>query len=323
MSDVTSSNKIEFSGADIMEKVTLAAELYYVYHLHQKDVAARLGVSRPWVSKLLKRAEESGIVKIDVATSSAGIAEVEQKLIDKFHLKNAKVIRSADRSQTLTQCARAAAHYLISVLRPNDYIGIAWGSTLAAMFSQNFPVNFPDVTVIPLVGGIGTDADILSNRLAANLATALSGQYRLLHTPALVVGKRERELIMNDPSTRDIIARTENVDIAIVAMGSLKHSKVLRDGEYITKNELRELEDMGVVGDLALHFLNTEGELVQHITHEKLIAGDIRKTRKNAREMIGFAMGEQKVPIIHAALVGQWVNVLITDLDTANALLAY
>ena len=43
MNDGTSSNKIEFSGADIMEKVTLAAELYYVYHLHQKDVAERLG----------------------------------------------------------------------------------------------------------------------------------------------------------------------------------------------------------------------------------------------------------------------------------------
>jgi DNA-binding transcriptional regulator LsrR (DeoR family) len=117
--------------------------------------------------------------------------------------------------------ARGRALSLVSIIEQHDTIGIAWGSTLAAMFNQYLPVSFPDVTVVPLVGGIGRNADILSNQLAAKLASSLNAKYRLLHTPAFVVGKQEREMIMNDPTTKELIKMTENVDIAILAMSTL------------------------------------------------------------------------------------------------------
>jgi DNA-binding transcriptional regulator LsrR (DeoR family) len=37
---------------------------------------------------------------------------------------------------------------------------------------------------------------------------------------------------------------------------------------------------------------------------------------------IGIAGGESKHGAIHAALTGRWVNVLLTDMGTAQALLA-
>ena len=49
---------------DLMyNKILLAANLYYKNHFSQQEIAKRLNVSRPWVSKLLAKALELGIVK--------------------------------------------------------------------------------------------------------------------------------------------------------------------------------------------------------------------------------------------------------------------
>jgi DNA-binding transcriptional regulator LsrR (DeoR family) len=308
---------------ELTEKLVLAAELYYIYDLPQKDIAARLGVSRPWVSKLLKRAEEIGIVRIDVNTNTAGISDIEKKLIDKYGLKNAKIVKTSttDSSLALAQAAHAAAHFLVSIIEPRNTIGIAWGSTLAAMFNQYLPVSFPGVTVVPLVGGIGRNADILSNQLASKLAASLGARYRLLHTPAFVVGKQERETIMNDPATKELIEMTENVDIAILAMSTLDITHAFTKFGYMSRQEYDELVELDVAGDVALRFIDHDGAIANHDAHDKLIAGDLSKTVKHARYTIGFALGQRKVPIIRAALKGKWMNVLISDLETAIAVL--
>jgi DNA-binding transcriptional regulator LsrR (DeoR family) len=308
-------NKNEISN-ELMEKIRLAAELYYTYGMHQKEIATRLNVSRPWISRLLKRAEELGVVRIEMDTYSAGMAEIEQRLTGKYGIRDAKVVKTSGPQQTIKHCGYVGAHYLVSILKPNDVIGLSWGSTIASMFNQYLPVRFPGVTVMPLVGGIGTNADILSNQLAANLAASLHAKYRLLHTPAFVAGMRERELIINDPTTKEHIDMTENIDIAILTIGSLE--QVLKHGEnYLSTSEYMELKEKGAVGDIALHLLDREGNLIPHAAHEKLIAGDFTKTIKGARCSIGYGIGEHKVPIIHAALKGGWFDTLITDLETA------
>ena len=47
----------------MLDKMVLAATLYYKEKLSQQEIAKRLNVSRPWVCKLLSRAEDLGIVK--------------------------------------------------------------------------------------------------------------------------------------------------------------------------------------------------------------------------------------------------------------------
>jgi hypothetical protein len=132
------------------------------------------------------------------------------------------------------------------------------------------------------VGSIGTNADILSNQLVANLATSLNARYRLLHTPAFIREQQERKLIMDDPVTRDNIALAENVDIAVLAFGSTEQT-VKYGGDYINGPEMDELIEKGWVGDIALHIIDKDGRLMDHPIHERLIAADLSKTRKNAR----------------------------------------
>lgn len=48
----------------MLDKIVLVANLYYKNKLSQQEIAKKLNISRPWVSKLLSRAEDLGIVKI-------------------------------------------------------------------------------------------------------------------------------------------------------------------------------------------------------------------------------------------------------------------
>ena len=56
----------------MLDKMTLIATLYYKDKLSQQEIAKKLHISRPWVSKLLSRAEELGIVKIEIESPISG-----------------------------------------------------------------------------------------------------------------------------------------------------------------------------------------------------------------------------------------------------------
>lgn len=312
--------RIDELSPDLLQKVSLAAELYYIYHLTQNEIAAQMGVSRVWISKLLKKAEECGIVKIDVTTYSAGVTEIEQKLLHKYPLRNAKVVKTPEGAQNLLYCGRAASNYLTSILRRNDRIGIFWGTTLAAMVQQFVPLGFPDVTVIPLVGGIGTNPALLCNQIAMNLAHTLGAKCHPLHAPGFVAGKEERDLLLRDPTIRTAINISENVDIAIFGLGALRNPTISNAG-CITEKEFDELERAGAVGDLCLHFLDKHGGMVSHPIHDRLVSGDLRAIRRHAREVMGLGCGKEKVPIIRGALESHWIDSFFTDLDTAILLL--
>ena len=73
---------------DLMyNKILLAANLYYKNHFSQQEIAKRLNVSRPWVSKLLAKALELGIVKITIDSPLSGDSDLEETLQQKYNLQ--------------------------------------------------------------------------------------------------------------------------------------------------------------------------------------------------------------------------------------------
>ena len=76
----------------------------------------------------------------------------------------------------------------------------------------------------------------------------------------------------------------------------------------------------GAVGDLLSHFFDREGKLLNTPIEERLISTPL-ETLKSLKNVIGVAAGDSKVEAIHAALMGQYLDVLITDDRTAEKLL--
>ena len=75
--------------------ITKAARLYYEEQLTQTEIAAKLGTSQVAVSRLLKRAEEYGIVRTTVISPPGAFAELEGLLEQRFGLSQMVIAEAA------------------------------------------------------------------------------------------------------------------------------------------------------------------------------------------------------------------------------------
>ena len=108
------------------------ARLYYEDGLTQAQVAAKIGVSRPQVSKMLAHAREAGIVHIEIRPPAAGDAELLKLLGQRFGIKGGIVLPNAPRDELL----RHSAVYLEEMLRGEKAVGLGWGYTLGEVAAK-------------------------------------------------------------------------------------------------------------------------------------------------------------------------------------------
>ena len=76
----------------------------------------------------------------------------------------------------------------------------------------------------------------------------------------------------------------------------------------------------GAVGDLLSHFIDKDGNPIENNLDNRLLSTPLEDLKK-MNNVIGVAGGLNKVDAILAVLKGQYLDVLITDEETAAALL--
>src|SRR5690349_16147159 len=99
--------------------LTKVSSLYYLRDQTQQEIADRLRISRPTVSRLLQEAQQQGIVQITVAPPRGLHTELESRLEERFALSAVHVVDVDDAhppSTLLRQLGAAAAGYLARTL---------------------------------------------------------------------------------------------------------------------------------------------------------------------------------------------------------------
>ncbi|HYF77084.1 MAG TPA: sugar-binding domain-containing protein, partial [Symbiobacteriaceae bacterium] len=108
------------------------AYLRYIEDLSQKEIAARVGLSTPTVSRLLRLAQTQGLVQITIRDPYAHYFEMEKHLCEQFPLREAIITRTPPDTPphvARTAVARDGADYLRRIVRDGDVIGVGWGHT--------------------------------------------------------------------------------------------------------------------------------------------------------------------------------------------------
>ncbi|MDI3481607.1 MAG: hypothetical protein PWQ97_1262 [Tepidanaerobacteraceae bacterium] len=298
------------------------AHMYYAENKTQQEIASRLGVSRPSVSRLLQKARDEGIVEIKINYGDS-FARLEDALEKAFGIKEVIITPFEEEVEGLKKSlAEAAAGFLMRILKDGDIVGVSMGTTLAYMYEylKNAPKH--KVTFVPLIGGVGqTRLDVHSNHIVINLARAFDGDWQLLHAPAIVDNINVKKTILSDKNTRYVMEFAEKSNIALIGIGAplTPHSTIFQTG-YFTEKELEELKNAGAVCDLCSIFLDKDGKQCQAEINERVISIPLEKLDKIPL-VIGVAGGREKQEAILAALKGKHLDVLITDEHTGKFLL--
>ena len=302
------------SSDSMFHRMVLISNLYYKEKLSQQKIAKKLNISRPWVSKLLARAEELGIVKIEVLSPFTNNTAMENALIKKYNMKYVGVIQSSE------NVAFAAANYFISELRTKDVVGVGWGKSVSNLIEKTPSVYFPEVQLIPLSGSFGNTLNVLPNYNTIQLAEKINGIAKVFHTP-LVCSKEEYHTLMSNKRTQQFIQLAEHANILLLGIGVFETSIVPQYG-ILEPHEIEELKQKNALGDVSLKYFDKQGNVVETEKTKMLIKADIVKASKNARTVIGIAQGLNKVNIIDVALSLNLFHAFFTDEKTASALLS-
>jgi DNA-binding transcriptional regulator LsrR (DeoR family) len=311
---------------DELRLMAKVARLYYTRGLNQAQICERLDIHQSTVSRLLKKAEQEGIVRITVSLPSGSHTDIEDALETAYGLHDAIVVDCLeDEDQISRDLGAAAAFYLETTLRPNDVIGISsWSASLLSMVDCLHPnPRSKTERVVQILGGVGNpNASFHATTLTRRLATLLGATATLLPAPGVVGTADARRVLLRDPFVRQAIELFDSITLALVGIGSVEPSKALASsGNVFSPRELRTLASQGAVGDICLRFFDEAGKPVVTELDERVISISLTQLTR-ARRVVGVAGGKRKISAIRAAVLGKLVNVLITDLGTAQRLLA-
>lgn len=297
--------------------MALIATLYYKNNLSQNEIAKKLNVSRPWISKLLKKAQDAGMVKITIQSPLEGHPELEKQIQEAYGLCHVKVI---DSSQQEDYLSLAAASYLMAILQDHDTIGIGWGSSVARFVDACFPIQAKDLKTVALAGSFGTSAETLPNYQAIELAQKLSATPVLLHAPAFCTSKEGYDMLMENDSVRESLYLAEHADILITGISSSQTS-FLTHTNLLTDEAIEELHQNRVIGDILLQYFNADYDPVSLRLTQYMIKANIYEARKHARCIMSLCQGVEKIESIHAILSSGLVDAFFTDTETAKILI--
>lgn len=301
------------------------AELYYYGDRTQSEVARELGITRLRVNRLLRRARQEGLVRIQVVDPRQASTDVAAALSDRFGLREAVVVPShAQESSGVTlDLGRSAAEWLRTHVAPGMVIGVGWGYTVAATVRHLATGPRPHqaaVQSVPLLGALGDSRpEFRCNDLARDLAEAFGGQWQPLDLPFLVDRPEVRQALLQDRALRPAVSLWERLDVALVGIGyTISRSPLLRTPHF-TKDDIVEMEHLGIVGDVLSRFFDARGTMPPLEFYHRLIGVDLAMLRRGA-VVVGVAGGLEKVPSILGALRGRYLDVLVTDERTARAI---
>ena len=310
---------------DELRLMTKIARMYYEQGLTQNEITDRLGIHQSTVSRVMKRAQQEGIIRIVINVPSGTHPELEEALQSTFGLKDAVVVDSIDdEEQIVRDLGAAAAFYLENALKPKDVIGIsAWSAALLAMVEAMHPTQRAAGThVVQILGGIGSPgSDAHATHVTRRLAGLISGEATLLPGPGIVGSAEARTVMMEDQFVRKAMKLFQQLTVALVGIGAIEPSKRLAaSGNVFSPQELKLLSSKGAVGDICLRFYDDAGQPVVTPLNDRVISIELRQLQQ-VKRVIGVAGGRRKTAAIRGALEGMLINVLITDIWTAGRLL--
>lgn len=289
------------------------AWLYYMDELTQKEIADRLSISRIKVIKMLEESRKRKIVRFHFSTLFRKKNETEKRLIDKYQLKDVFVIPWNGKEKISETLGQATAMYLNDLLQDDTCIGVGYGEAISSILKNLAKISNRKISIVSMTGGVMPYIQQVGHQIF-ELDPAL------IPAPIIMSNQKLADALMEETAVRQVFDLAQTVKVVVTGIGGMEETSTVLASHLLTEKEFTNLREKGAVGDILMHFIDKEGQLVDSEIEERLISTKLEDI-KQRDYIIAAAGGAAKVAAIHTAMTHQLINVLITDEETAEMLL--
>lgn len=314
-----SSGRLPLASSDLAVKT---AWLYHVEGLTQQQIAEILDVSRVKVMRTLAECQEGNLVVTTINARTAAQIELERSLEARWGLSTAIVVPTPSNGNNLERAiGHAVATFLEEQLRDGMTLAIGGGATLHASLSFLRHSRFPELSVVGLVGSLPHSRWVNPSIVAAKVAETLGGVSYQINAPVVVDAPDLRNRLWQQATLVDVRARAAKADLALLTVGDMSAEATIFRHDIVPASLIEPLRSRGAVANILCYFVDAQGRLVEHEINERIMAIDL-DTVARVPKVVLAAGGTNKADAIRAALKAVNVAALITDVETAEFLLA-
>lgn len=302
-----------------------AAWLSYIGGRTQGQIAERLNISQAKVHRLIAEALNRGLVKVFVQGEPADCLALEDELSRQFGLKRCIVAPdlgddgASDAHQVFATIGSAAARLLHQELACGNInvIGVGKGRSLAAMVERLPAIRRPGLKIVSVSGSLTRNLAANPLDIVMRLSSHTDGAGYFLPVPYLAKNLTEKGVLLAQDSIRSMLDLARQADLVMIGIGSLDGDAHLRQVGMIADSEWDDLKAHGAVGDLMGSFIDAEGRAVASAVNQLSVGLGLEDLR--GRQVIAVAGGAHKAKAILAALKTGALSGLVTDEQTASA----
>ena len=308
---------------DRYDVLTEIADLYYNEGLTQSQIAKKYDTTRFKVAKLLQDARLEGAVEIHINYSDQTDRTLENRLQEKFSLNKAIVVNSqfAPYGEIMQKIGKAGASYIEQLLQKNSCLGITWGKTIYNVINQlenpsRIPAQLVQVPGSFLTSHPGTGA----RGLVRKAASIYSGTHHYMDAPLYMSSEALRDQMLEEPLLKSTLSETNTMDIILTGVGSLSSLPLKNPlfAPYVSESDKEKEADC--IGSIYGYVLDKEGKIADIDLNQKLIAAPLTNILKTPHRLV-VAIGRHKVDVLYEVFRNRLANELVTDSETAAALL--
>ncbi len=310
---------------DRYEDMYQAATRYYIQGETMESIAHQLRLSRSSVSRLLKEARESGLVRISLADHTGSQSPLAATLASAFGVRVhlVPVRESANENLRFDQVARLAGRLFTEAVDDHQLIGVAWGVTLSHVVRHLGRRPLVGSTVVQMNGGANQRSSGIPyiGEILQSIGDAFDSRVVLFPVPAFFDYAATKEAMWRERSVQNVLRLHARLDLAVFGVGSLQGvvpSHVYSAG-YMDANDMQKLADDGVVGDVCTVLLREDGTYAD-IDYNARATGLTPVELQNVPRRICVVADPSRAPAVVGALRAKVATDLVIDEATARAI---
>lgn len=286
--------------------------LYYNDELTQKEIAEKLSISRLKVIRMLEEARKRKIVSFNFSTVYRDKLAIEKELISKYGVKDVFVVPWNSDETLAEDLGQATALYLNDLIKDDSVVAVGYGETMGAFLKNLSKMTKKNISVVSMTGGVTPYIRQIGNGI-------VDLKHHLIPAPLLLSNKELTQALLAEPAVKKVMDKVHDADVIVTSLGGLKKNATVIKTGIVSQIEFDTLAEKGAIGDILMHFIDKDGNLVESDFKDRIISTNLDIFKENKNTIVA-AGGEDKVDMIKTALSNGLVSVLIIDERTAQLL---